>query len=72
MLQLGPVGKVSLNDANVAAPAPVLLTTTVYPIAVPAVTALALGVSVRLRVGHCTVMLAEACAELVLPALAVA
>jgi hypothetical protein len=73
MLQFGPVGRVSLRVAEVAVPAPVLLTTTVKPIVVPSVTGVdELGVLVTPRDGHSTVMLADACAELALLALAVA
>ena len=74
ILQLIPVpdGNVSLRVADVAAPAPVLLTARVYPIAAPAATVAASAVFVRFSVGHCTVVVAEACTELLLLALRVA
>jgi hypothetical protein len=74
MLQLtpAPVGKVSLSVADVAVPAPVLLTVSVYPIAAPAVTVAASAVFVRLSTGHCTVVVADACFEAELLALKVA
>jgi hypothetical protein len=74
MLQLipVPVGKVSLSVADVAVPAPVLLAVSVYPIDAPAETVAASAVFVRLSVGHCTVVVADACFEAELLALKVA
>ena len=67
-----PAGKVSLSVADVAVPAPVLPTASVYPIDVPSVTVAASAVLVRLSAGHCTVVVADDCTELLLVALRVA
>jgi predicted ATPase len=67
-----PAGKVSLSVADVAAPAPVLLAVSVYPIDEPAVTVAASAVFVRFSAGHCTVMVADDCTEAAFAALAVA
>ena len=74
MLQVIPVpdGSWSLRVAEVAVPAPVLLTASVYPIDAPAVTVAASAVFVRLSAGHCTVVVAADWMELLLLALAVA
>jgi len=74
MLQLTPVpdGRGSLSAAEVAAPVPVLLAASVYPIDVPAATVAASAVLVRLSAGHCTVVVADDCTELLLLALRVA
>jgi hypothetical protein len=74
MLQLTPfpVGNGSLSVAAVAVPAPLLVTARVYPIEPPAGTAVAAAVLVSPSAGHCTVVVADACTELALLALAVA
>ena len=74
MLQLIPVpaGNVSLRVAAVAVPEPVLFTASVYPIDAPAVTVAVSAVLVRLSAGHCTVVVADACTELLLDAASVA
>ena len=74
MLQLIPVpaGNASLSVAEVAVPAPVLLTASVYPIDAPAVTVAASAVLVRFSAGHCTVTVADDCTALLLLALTVA
>ena len=62
MLQPIPVpdGSVSLNVADVAAPVPLLVAVNVYPIDDPAVTVAAPAVFVKVRFGHCTVVVADA------------
>jgi hypothetical protein len=74
MLQLTPVpvGSGSLSVAEVAVPAPVLLTASVYPIDDPAATVAASAVFVKFSPGHCTVVVAVDWTELAFPALAVA
>ena len=67
-----PGGKVSLKVADVAVPAPVLLAVSVYPMEEPAVTVAASAVFVSPKVGHCTVVVADACTELLLLADSVA
>jgi hypothetical protein len=67
-----PVGRVSLSVAELAVPDPLLLTASVYPIEDPALTVAASAVFVRLRVGHCTVVVADDCTELAFEALSVA
>jgi hypothetical protein len=66
ILQLIPVpeGSVSLKVAAVAAPAPLLVAVSVYPIAEPASTVAASAVLERLRLGHWTVVVADTCTEL--------
>jgi hypothetical protein len=58
-----PVGRVSASVTDVAAPAPLLPAVSVYPIDAPAVTVAASAVFVRVNVGHCTVVVADACTE---------
>jgi hypothetical protein len=58
--------------AAVAVPAPVLLTASVYPIDTPTATAAASAVLVIANAGHCTVVVADDCTELPLPAFKVA
>ena len=67
-----PVGNVSLSVAELAVPAPVLLTASVKPIDDPAATVAASAVFVRPSAGHCTVVVADDCTELLLLALKVA
>ena len=78
MVQPTPVpdGNESLRLAEMAAPEPLLLAASVYPIEEPAATVAASAVCVRfsagVRSGHSTVAVADACIELLLPALSVA
>jgi hypothetical protein len=67
-----PDGRVSLNAAEVAVPDPELFAASVYPIEEPAETVAASAAFVRLRVGHCTVVVADDCTELAFDALRVA
>src|SRR4051812_20552739 len=63
-----PVGSVSERLAVVAIPAPLLVTATVNPIAVPADTLAASAVLVIERFGHCTTVDAADCTEALLAA----
>jgi hypothetical protein len=67
-----PAGSVSVRDAEVAVPAPVLLSERVYPIYEPAATVWASAAFVRDRFGHCTVVVANDCTEFPFEALRVA
>ena len=66
MLQLIPVpeGSVSFKVADVAVPVPLFVAINVYPIADPADTVAASAVFVKPRLGHCTVVVADACTAL--------
>jgi hypothetical protein len=67
-----PDGSGSLSVADDAVAAPLLFTVSVYPMGDPAVTAAASAVFARFKAGHCTLVVADACTEPLLPALAVA
>jgi hypothetical protein len=61
-----PDGNVSLRVADVAAPVPLFVAVNVYPIEVPADTVPASAVFVNARLGHWTVVVADACTVLLL------
>jgi hypothetical protein len=65
MLQVIPVpdGRGSFRAAVAAVPAPVLVAVSVYPMGEPADTVAASAMSVRFKPGHCTVVVADACWE---------
>ena len=63
-----PEGRVSLNVADVAAPVPLFVAVSVYPIEEPAVTVAASAIFVKARFGHCTIVVADACTALLFAA----
>jgi hypothetical protein len=67
-----PVGNVSVSVTEFAVPGPVFPAVSVYPIDDPADTVAASAVFVSVRLGHCTVVVADACTDVVLLADSVA
>jgi hypothetical protein len=64
-----PVGSVSVRPTEVAVTDPVLLAASVNPIDEPSVTVDASAASLKLRVAHWTVVVADACTVLAFDAL---